>query len=578
MNECDGKMTLRASGAMAIIVALGLVAPSFASCRYVAFGWELSQLKIPELLSAAESFDETPLDGVGFSPLMGLPDASGRPMWSRYLMHDGPWRFEDMRSLVPDLRRLTAHRSMKECFFKSFCVPTNRIAWTDDTAWGRIAANMGAIARLAKEGGVRGLGVDHEDYFRQEQFRRRSSDPAYPVLAELVRRRGREVFAPVFREHPSAKIITFWLLSEKRDYFAHGDVVAHCRDTGDLWPAFVNGILDVLPPEATIIDGDEKSYRYRGDRRDFALAHVQQRTRAIRLVAPENRVKYRSQASMASSIYLDMYLAKEDSRWYMPPLDGSRLKRLESNLAAAAYASDGYVWFWGEAHCWAKWPHARRFNGHFRQEDFKRTWEECLPGLCATIASTKDPTGYGLDLWRRCREREGGLKPINANPECRVGTKPGVPAPYATWQDTYRRDTNGVFAADSAFGEGDSSSIRVTGVSCGSVILPMKGVKPGEWYGVEFSAFGEGVSGSVGWYVGGKWMNGDAASALVVFDEPERQDKWRRARTAFRVPDGADGFGLIMGVHLMPGESCWLDNVRVFKLKDNSESAKERQP
>ena len=59
MNECDGKMTLRASGAMAIIVALGLVAPSFASCRYVAFGWELSQLKIPELLSAAEAFDET---------------------------------------------------------------------------------------------------------------------------------------------------------------------------------------------------------------------------------------------------------------------------------------------------------------------------------------------------------------------------------------------------------------------------------------------------------------------------------------------------------------------------------------
>ena len=555
--------------AIAVGSALAAETPDAALRKYVAFGWEFGQLTPKELLSRADWFDTTPLDGVGFAPLQGVVGSDGRRIWSRYLMHDGPWSYEDVKPLVGDFRKLTAHRSMKEGFFKSFCAPTNRIEWTDDREWGRIAANMGVLARLAKEGGIRGLGIDHEDYFRQEQFRRRSSDPDYGKLEEIVRARGREVFGRVFAEYPQAVLITFWLLSQERIYFGDGDVRAIGRDRGDLWPAFVNGILDVMPKTAKFIDGDEKSYRYVGTDRDFERAYVQQRTRAIGLVDPKNRNKYRALASMGSSVYLDMYLAPEGSTWYQAPLDGSRLKRLASNLAAATYASDGYVWFWGQAHCWATWPKERRFNGRFRQEDFKRTWEECLPGLLDEIAAVKDPVGYGLRRWRACAKRPGGLRPINDNPDCRADGKAGVPKPYAVWQDTYLRDTNGTFRADAAFGEGDSESICVTGVSSGSVILPMKGVKPGEWYAVEFSAFGEGVSASVGWYRGGKWYRG-ADSVAVVFSGPERKGAWRKASGTVRIPDGADGFGLVMGVHLMPGERCWLDNVRIYRLDGES--------
>lgn len=557
-----------------LVLAASFCDRSLASCpedgavrrKYVLFGWEFSQLKLPELIEKAPYFDTLPVDGLGFAPLSGEKDRNGRPMWSRYLMHTGPWRHEDVKHLAAGYRRLTAHRSMKECFFKSFCAPTNRIAWTDDAEWSRISQNMAVLARLAKEGGIRGLGIDHEDYFRQEQFRRRSSDPAYGELEILVRRRAREVFGAVFREYPSAVLITFWLLSQERMYFGEGDVVALKRDRGDLWPAFVNGIFDVMPPTAKFIDGDEKSYRYRAENGDFTRAYTQQRTRAIGLVAPENRAKYRSQASMAFSVYLDMYIAKEGELWYMPPIDGSRLKRFGANLAAATYASDEYVWFWCQAHCWAKWPAKRRFNGHFRQEDFKRTWEECLPGLHETVAAVKDPVAYGMRIWNEA-EKRGGLKPVNANPECRADGRPGLPRPYAKWQDTYRRDTNGVFRLDTEFGEGDSSSICVTGVSSGTVILPVKGVKPGEWYGVEFSAYGEGVCGDVGWYANNKWYRAPD-SVPVVFGSPEVKGKWRRARGVFRVPDGADGFGLVMGVHLMPGESCWIDNVRAYRIKE----------
>ena len=555
-----------------IVVALSLAfSPRVAegAKKYVLFGWEFSQLKIRELQEKAPWFDTLAVDGVGFAPLSGDKDLEGRPMWSRYLMHTGPWRHEDVAHLAPQLRKLTAHRSMKECFFKSFCAPTNRIDWTDDAQWSRIAQNMAVLARLARNGGIRGLGIDHEDYFRQEQFRRRSSDPGYDELEKLVRRRAREVFGGVFREYPAVRLITFWLLSQEPIYFGEGDIAALKRDRGDLWPAFVNGIFDVMPPTALFIDGDEKSYRYRADNGDFDRAYVQQRTRAIRLIESENRGKYRAQASMAFSVYLDMYLAKEGETWYMPPLDGSRLKRFKSNLSGATYASDEYVWFWGQEHCWAKWPPQRRFNGYFRQEDFKRTWDECMNGLYDAVAEVKDPTGYGMRLWDEARSR-GGLKPLNANGECRADGRAGLPRPYAKWQDTYRRDTNGVFKLDTSFGEGDSSSICVTGVSNGTVMLPVKGVKSGEWYAVEFSAFGEGVSANVGWYSCGKWFH-KASSVAVVFDGPETPGRWRRSRGVFKIPDGADGFCLIMGAHLMPGESCWFDNIRAYKLKEKSQ-------
>jgi hypothetical protein len=98
------------------------------------------------------------------------------------------------------------------------------------------------------------------------------------------------------------------------------------------------------------------------------------------------------------------------------------------------------------------------------------------------------------------------------------------------------------------------------------VILPVKGVRGGEWYAVEFSAFGDGVCGDVGWYKNNKWFKA-AGSVAIVFEDGAAKNSWRKARGVFRVPPGADGFGLIMGVHLMPGEKCHLDNVFVYKLE-----------
>ena len=50
-----------------------------------------------------------------------------------------------------------------------------------------------------------------------------------------------------------------------------------------------------------------------------------------------------------------MYINPPGNAFYFPPLDGSRLRRLATNLAAARDAADEYVWVYGEqCNWWAK--------------------------------------------------------------------------------------------------------------------------------------------------------------------------------------------------------------------------------
>ncbi len=284
---------IRSTAFSALLAAASAALPAAAvQKKIVAFGWEFGQVStISNLLLYADAFDGTALDGVGFA-LSEVPCADGTLLSTRHIMHGRPWRYADVAHLVPQLKELTAHRSMKECFIGSLRSPTNRIDWTDDEAWARISNNLSVTARLAKEGGLRGLSIDQEDYFRQEQYFRQSGEPPFDELAALVRRRGRELFSGVFREYPDVTLIAFWLLSQHGEYFGTRDQPAAARAKGDLWPALMNGIFDVMPPGAKFIDGDERSYRYEADAGDFKRAVHKQRDGALGLVATENSTKF----------------------------------------------------------------------------------------------------------------------------------------------------------------------------------------------------------------------------------------------------------------------------------------------
>ena len=539
--------------------------------KIVAFGWEFGQVStISNLLLYADAFDATPLDGVGFL-LSEIPCSDGLLLSTRHIMNDRAWRYSEVSHLVPQLKKLTAHRSMKECFIGSLRSPTNRIDWTDDAAWARVANNLAVTARLAKEGGLRGLSIDHEDYHRQEQYFRQSDEMPFDELSALVRRRGRELFAGVFREYPDVTLIAFWLFSQHNGYFGSRDPAASARSMGDLWPSLMNGIFDVMPPGAKFIDGDERSYRYEAETHDYIRAALQQRDGAIPLVAPENRTKFLAQMRPGFAIYLDMYTNNSQSQWYRGPIDGSRLAHLERNLHEALYAAGEYVWLWGQAHTWMPyWERGIRLRGYIQ----KTTWEECLPGLNETMRALRDPEGWGET--RLAALKAAGAKPINPNPECADLKGGKVPPPYSIWQDTLKRRTNGVFRIDTTFGEGDSSSLCAIGVPYGSFVFPVRGLKTGEWLAVELSAKGDIVTANVGWQMKGKWCKGPPGTPIPLDGD---FNGWKHGRAFVRVPDGADGFGMTMGVRQKEGEKSWFDNIRVYKIKeaDSVKTGKENE-
>ena len=524
--------------------------------KYIGHGWDLLAVTPEEVLAHADEFDRTGLDGVALMPRVTTSDGRVGP---RLVPMDGKVRTRDeLKGVIPVFREIVRHRGLRESFLFAMWAPPKRLAWTDDAAWASFAANMGTMAWLAKEGGLRGLLVDPEDYPRARQYRRLTSDPPYDETARLARARGAQVGAAMFREFPDMALLSFWWLSVRPNYFVSDTPCADVRAQGDLWPAFINGLLDALPPEARFVDGNEHAYRYEAERGEFFKSATFQRARALSLIAPENRAKYRAQVRAGFGLYLDCYINPTNSPWYFGPVDGSRTRHFELNLEQATQAADEYIWIYGEKRGWVSWSKAdARRVARFTKEG---TWDACIPGLYGVMGRLKDPVGWLTENMDRLLASSDRVN--------RAAEK------YGTWQDD--RMNKGKFAVDRTCGDGDSESLRIDGTGNGCYTFQVDGVTTGEVYAVEVSVRGENISVSASWQLNGRWQWGIPSVNVPI---PEgASNVWRRARGLVRVPAGADRFVVLLSARLEPGTSAWFDNLRVYRLGSLKSDVTKQQP
>ena len=527
-----------------------------AATKMLAFGWEFSRKSVRDLVAYADELDKLPIDGIGV--YLNQPKPDGGIVSTHNIMRE-TWDRKVLEPLVPMARELTAHRSMKESFIGTFRAPSgSRIAWDNDAGWANVASNMAIAAWFAREGGFRGISMDPEDYHGTAQFVRRSDDPSYDELTAIARRRGREVFSGVFREYPEIRILSFWFLSMNLGAFVSDGPARDARDEGSLWPAFVDGILDAMPPTAHIIDGCEHSYRYESSRGDFLRAGNVMRRRLPALLSPENGSKYAAQVGVSFGIYLDMYTNPEDASWYFGPVDGSRVRHLEHNLFQASEVADDYIWFWGEKHCWGDWKGVGADD--VRKID-PRTWCQTLPELETTIIAVKSPAELAERRVAALKEA-GEFKPLNDNPDCRSGNGE-VPAPYEPWQG--KKNRQGRLWSDSTCGDGDNYSLAAEGAENGAFSFDVKEkLTPGDRILVTVSMRGKG-SASFVWKRGMAWDWNVLPPVRVRFGEPDTNG-WSRGLAIIRVPEGYEGCGLILSVRQSPDEVTRFDNVAVYKL------------
>jgi hypothetical protein len=370
--------------------------------KYVGLLFDVFQTTPSNVLANADQFPvHTPyLDGVaiGLQDVQVVDDEGNKATvnFHQIMNPKQRWTRDAVKDQLPYLKEIAKKPNLTESLLIFWITPVKgaRINWDDDKGWANFAENMATVAWLAKEAGLKGLMLDPEEYSAQggqvAQYIHCYRDPAFPETAKLARQRGREVFSRVFKEFPDAIIWSLWCFNKFAYWLEAGRQqypVNNIEQSGELLHHFLNGMMDVLPPQARVVEGAE---HYSGSALDNAYIQdlVKAATTALALVEPENMAKYRSQFYYGNTHYLDMYKmnANPNSLWYFGPVDGSRLEHMRLNFEQSLRVATGYVWLYGEGS--GKVFNWR--NGHYAKA---KTWEEVAPGMTETIMLVKNPSG-----------------------------------------------------------------------------------------------------------------------------------------------------------------------------------------
>lgn len=487
--------------------------------KTIVTGWDLSGLTPDRIVAEAKRLDSLPIDGIAFVLRLREGATEEHTGYMRAAVKK-EWPQEPLQRFVPVFREAIKHRSLRYSFVRSMFQPVTRMDWRDDRSWAAFAANMRALAALAKAGGLKGIVLDTEDYWRSSQYQLLPKDGmTYEEAAALARRRGREIFKGVFEEFPDIDILTFWWISWQHEYFGAHDSSAMAKSLGDILPAFTDGVLDVMPDTARLFDGNEHTYHW-SHWRNF----VSQRMFHPLAVSPENRRKYRDRMWTSSAMYLDMFInpkIKADGTphpFHWGPVGGRRLNRLLDRYEDAMLTSEDYIWVFGEKRSWLDWGDVKSRKGYDAAYT-NGTWETALPGLTEELAILKNP-------------RETLMPRLEAM--MRAGDAVNIAEKTAD-DGKYRR------------------------------VHEAKGAKYGEWYAICVEA-GDSCPRAGTTLYNGKWPCWDRPTSQVIFDAPDKDG--RRRGVAFqRIWGDADKIRITAsyGLRKTAADDMKVSVYRVFK-------------
>lgn len=522
-----------------LITVVIATAASGATRKYIFAGWDLGDVTPQEILDNADRFGKSGCDGVTVSLGSVMPSAGENVKRALHVAEKPRWRDENIGKMKPVLREFSKYRGLNHSFFRITLAPRKaRIQWTDDAAWKLYADNVAFTVELAKEVGFPGIVADFEDYWRKKQFTHDANDPSWGETKRLARRRAREVFGQVFAAYPEIVILTFQMLTTDVSYAGMADPVAHMEAKRDLWPSFVNGILDVMPPSAKIVDGNESfAYSAKASKLDFYRSVRDQTIGVLPLVDECNRVKYRSQLSVGFGLYLDSYdRCPTNSAYYMGPVRGRRITHFEDNLRQATECADEYVWFWGERGFYVDWPiDLKEKSGDRWRSSGGGTWRrKYFEGPWGRIKPWRDTIDGDVDLVMR-----GVKDPARCvREECNRQKATG---------EFLNLCTGSLEKGPRALQTARVSNVAVDG-----------------WYGVTVRGRGDVLrvrahfQGQKGW----RWDLGEFQMEFAA----AQTDGWQHGAMLVRVPDGATRIFF----HLDSGEtkqSVEFKDLEVFRIK-----------
>ncbi len=531
--------------------------------KLIECGWDTPTTdKLGEYL---EQIEQAPYDGIRIKAV--ATDVEGKPASLSYAFYAAKWEREAFGQVIEDLKACDWQR-MTDNFLATGANPGG-VDWFDDEGWGEIASHMGIAAWIAKEGGLKGIVFDAESYSEYHQWMYNEqpmrAEHSFNEYYAKARERGRQVMEAIVAEYPDITVFMFF-----------GNVVNSPSAGGadprpalagaqyGLYPAFIDGWLDAVPPTVKLVDACESGYRFT-NMTDFLTAAQFIRGEAQSLVSPENRAKYRAQVQVGFGIYLDAHANEPDAAWYLDPGDGTPTELLGRNITNALRVSDEYVWTWGEK--WRWWPGT------------EKSWEEALPGITETLNWARDPMGSAVERLA-AMEQEGTAVSSARNGDFGSETSEeadgrevqwqegGVPAGWHSWQGG---DKEGVFTWDREVGATAPGSARAAGVGTGC-FLQGGPAQPGESYFVRAKVKLQGT-GTASIRV--RWQSAEDKWTLERLDRvmmpaaTPGDDGWQLIEGVATVPDGAANLFLLLGMGGQPSAESvvWFDDVSLVRVR-----------
>lgn len=459
-----------------------------------------------------------------------------------------PW---DSRWFTPAIRDLqaAARDESRKLKYNLLLVNANPgdVDWFDDGAWREVEKHFEIAADVARQGGLKGIIFDPEPYTPphaqfEYSLHRSSATRSYAETKLKARERGKQVWSAFFQRFPNATVLFYFGLSGvERIRLANGTFKTLQGHWYDLFPSFLDGCLDVAPPDAFLIDGNEGAYLY-NSHAEYTNAANRIRHENLSLISPENRKKYRKLFRVGQAFYLDAYINPPSDDYYIDGLGRPRVERLEENLKSALETADGVIWIYGESHRW--WREGGPANARY--------WDEALPGCLEAIRRAVEPERIVTESLRNLPNRVQNSECLNTDG-------------WAQWQ---RDDSQGTFSWDER-GYRNPGSLKTTAMRSGCWYQEVP-VTPRSLVG--FRAWRR-VEGQAEAYVYLRWKTRDGTWTAIDRDRgftAEPSPQWQPIMGLARVPETAERCVILLYTvsRGVDADKSWFDAIELVQLKD----------
>ena len=529
-----------------------LAASAFAGPPLIVTGWDSPNAA--QFRQHVAEFENWGLfDGTTIKPTRQVDGA--RTVDAHNAFSREPWRWEEFAVARADLRAAKA-TTCRQTFLMLYANPGD-VDWFDDAGWREVVNHWRLLARLAREGGLRGLLYDAEPYTKPySQFRygaqAGSAHHSVPEYQAKARERGRAVMRAVGEEFPDATVFTYRLFSDLLPLLDSGNLTLALEpDTYGLQPSFVDGWVDALPAGLSVVEGTEDIGYRANSPAEYQAVFTLERLRLPEFLAPENRETFAQRLRIGQSVYLDAHLNPPEDPWHIDSTGSSPAARLAANLASALAASDGLVWLYGEKARW--WPGG---------DNKSKLWPRTFPGVVEAIRCAKDPVGFARGVFAANRPRSNLLRDGHF-----TQTRPHgeVPEGWFTWQADNSHGT--IACAD--------GRLAISGAN-EAVVGFVAETKPGTLLAahlrVKTTGRGQGVL-ALGWKTGeGKWT-AQARNARFFPVGSADATGWREITGLVETPRGAGQvvFMVSATAQLGPNDHCEFDDAELVLIPPNPE-------